>query len=96
MTAHKAGTESPRPAEAHKEAKELTLDRVTPPRRVEVVKVESDHGAKRQLAQLGILAGAVLCVVRAAPMGGPVLVEVRGSEVAIGRGLARHVRVKLL
>ncbi len=73
------------------------LDQVPAQSRVEVVQVESDHGARRQLAQLGIRKGGVLHVVRCAPMGGPILVEVQGSNtVAIGRGLARHVKVRIL
>jgi len=35
-------------------------------------------------------------VRRAAPLGGALLVEVGGSTVALGRGLARRVRVRLL
>jgi ferrous iron transport protein A len=62
----------------------------------EVVTVEGGRGARRHLAQLGIQPGGVLLVVRSAPMGGPILVEVRGSTVAVGRGLACKIRVRLL
>ena len=73
-----------------------TLDQLPAKSRAQVVRVESGHGTERQLAQLGIHAGATIRVVRCAPWGGPILVEVQGGTVAIGRGLARHVRVRLL
>jgi len=79
-----------------KEEASCPLDRVPATTRAEVLHTPSGHGCERQLAQLGILAGATLRVVRAAPLGGPILVEIQGSTVAIGRGLARRVRVKIL
>lgn len=48
------------------------------------------------LAQLDIRGGEVLEVKRAAPWGGPILVETNGSVVAVGRGLARKVLVEVL
>lgn len=93
---HRLVTQLPSPPQALTEAKTCSLDRVTRSGRVEVLRVNSDHGAKRQLAQLGILAGAIITVKKTAPLGGPVLVEVRGSLVAIGRALARKVQVEML
>jgi ferrous iron transport protein A len=72
------------------------LDRVPECHWAEVVEVDGGQGANRRLAQLGILVGATVHVLRAAPLGGPVLVEVQGSTVAVGRGLARKVSVRLM
>ena len=72
------------------------LDRVPSCARAEVLAVTNDRDANRRLAQLGILVGAKLHVLRSAPMGGPVLLEVQGSTVALGRGLARGVSVRVL
>jgi len=33
-------------------------------------------------------------VLRAAPLGGPLLVEVNGREIAIGRGVAENIFIK--
>jgi len=62
---------------------------------LEVVEVNSEPGIRRQLALLGIAAGAVLYVRRAAPLSGPILVEVNGSAIAIGRKLAHGIRVRV-
>lgn len=48
------------------------------------------------LEQLGIRAGETLNIRRRAPLGGPILVEGSGGRVAIGRGLARKVKVQVL
>jgi ferrous iron transport protein A len=72
------------------------LDRAPRDCELEVVEIDGGLGALRQLANLGILTGAILQVRRAAPLGGPVLVEIRGSTVAVGRGVARKVLVRMV
>lgn len=46
-----------------------------------------------RLARLGIVPGAEVEVISRAPVGGPVLVQVNGARVALGRGVARKVVV---
>jgi Fe2+ transport system protein FeoA len=50
-------------------------------------------GAK--LSQLGLLPGSRIRVLRAAPLGGPVLVEVNGRSIALGRRIASRIRVEV-
>lgn len=52
-------------------------------------------GAVKRLADLGILAGTRIKVVRKAPFGGPIEIEVGGSRFMIGRGLAERVLVEV-
>ena len=73
----------------------ISLDRVDAPGTVQVLDTDG-RGVTRQLAQLGIRAGKIVKVRRLAPMGGPVLVESGGTTVAVGRGMARKVTVRLL
>ncbi len=51
-------------------------------------------GASERLADLGLLNGTVAQVVRPS-CGGPMLLEVRGSRLAIGRGLASKLLVQV-
>ena len=74
----------------------LSLDQVRAPSRVEVLEVVGGRGARQMMAQLAIRVGGVLRVKRAAPLGGPILVESNGGVVAVGRGLARKVIVRVL
>ena len=47
-----------------------------------------------KLNQMGIRPGDSMRVLRIAPMGGPVLIEVNGREVALGRGVAEKIFVE--
>ncbi len=47
-----------------------------------------------RLSRMGIVPGAEVKVVSKAPVGGPILVEVNGAQVALGRGVARKVVVR--
>jgi Fe2+ transport system protein FeoA len=74
----------------------LSLCQALSGQQVEVLQIIAGQNAMRQLAQLGIRVGSRVVIQRCAPLGGPVLVESAGSTVAIGRGLARKVSVKIL
>ncbi len=69
---------------------------ILPPGRLaRVVSVAGGRGLTLRLASMGILPGALLSLVRGGP-GGPVIVDVLGSRVIIGRGMAHRVTVQEL
>jgi len=72
----------------------LSLDEVPPGRRARVVRIEAGTRALRRLVEMGLTPGTVVEVV--ADYGGPILVRVRGTVLAIGRGMARKVLVELV
>ena len=72
------------------------LDRAPQRKCLEVVEVPQGRGVARSLAQLGVFVSEKLRVRSAAPWSGPILVEVGGTTVAIGRCLARRIKVRLL
>jgi Fe2+ transport system protein FeoA len=47
-----------------------------------------------KLKQHGLHLGDTLRVLRSAPLGGPLLVEVDGRELALGRAVAEHLLVE--
>jgi ferrous iron transport protein A len=51
-------------------------------------------GMEHKLRQLGLLPGDTARVLRYAPLGGPVLIEVGGRSIALGRGIASKVEVE--
>lgn len=59
---------------------------------VEIVSVDGGIGAHRKLADLGLTPGKRAEVVTRQP-GGPVLVAVGGTRIAVGFGLAMKVKV---
>jgi Fe2+ transport system protein FeoA len=74
----------------------IWLDTLPKASRAEVVRLLCDPPTIRRLADLGIVVGAVLSLHRSAPLGGPVVVGVQGSQVALGRQLARQMMVRIL
>lgn len=59
-----------------------------------LVEVHGGPGAALRLRRLGLRPGARVRTIALGPWGGPVLVEVDGCRVALGRGLARRVLVR--
>jgi ferrous iron transport protein A len=60
--------------------------------RVAIVAVDGGAGAQRKLAHLGLAPGKTIEIVTRQP-GGPLLVAVGETRVAVGFGLALKVRV---
>lgn len=60
-----------------------------------VCRIEGGHGLKRHLACLGIRPNKEICRVASQPFRGPVVVEVDGKQVAVGRGMCRRIWVEV-
>lgn len=58
------------------------------------VRLEGGRRFLARLHQIGLHSGDTVRVLRTAPFGGPVLVEVNGREIALGRGIAEKIRVE--
>jgi ferrous iron transport protein A len=50
---------------------------------------------RAKLNQYGLYVGDEVRVVRVAPLGGPLLVEINGREIALGRAVAEKILVEL-
>ena len=73
----------------------LPLVALEPGETARVYAERGGHGAARRLAALGLTPGQPVRILSAG-RGGPVLVEVRGSRIALGRGMAAKVLVRRL
>lgn len=56
--------------------------------------IGGERNARQQLRELGLFPGDTVRVVRRAAFGGPLLVECRGTQIALGRGIAENVKVE--
>lgn len=63
-------------------------------RQVKIVGIKAGRGAVMNLSHLGLNIGNVVKCIRKSPFKGPVVVIHRGSEVAIGYGLAQKILVE--
>ena len=73
----------------------MALDTVEVKRKVRVILFDGGHRVRAHLNTLGIHIGDWLTVVERAPFRGPVLVEVNGTRLALGRGVAAKIRVEI-
>ena len=62
--------------------------------RLVVETIDGDRGLMAQLGGMGIHPGDEVMVVRASHFHGPVLLEVHGTRVAVGRGMAERITVR--
>jgi len=63
---------------------------------VRIAYFRGGFGLMNRLNRFGIYPGDVVRVVRQAPFQGPILLEVRGMEIALGRGIAFHIMVEVV
>jgi ferrous iron transport protein A len=72
----------------------MTLIQVKTGQTVRIIHFEGGLGFEHKLRQLGLVPGDNARVLRHAPLGGPILVEVDGRSIALGRGVASRVIVE--
>ena len=72
----------------------MTLEQVRPGRSARIVAIDGGHGVQGRLRQMGIHPGDIVLVRSSGAFRGPLLVDVHGCRVAVGRGIARRITVE--
>ena len=78
---------------AEKISTKATLDGLAPKTRARVVAVRGTGAVARRLMEMGVVPGAPVSVVRAAPLGDPLEVRVRNYHLALRRSEAQTIEV---
>ena len=63
---------------------------------VRIMNFRGGRGIQRRLAQLGFLPGNKVRIIRVAPFHGPLILEVEGREIVLGRRVASHIFVEYI
>jgi len=71
-----------------------SLDQLAPGSRCVVKVVAAQNGARRRLLEMGFVPGTSLRVVRLAPLGDPMEIELHGYHVSLRRSEARAILVE--
>ncbi len=71
-----------------------TLDQIYEDRKAKVVDIQGGAGIRQRLSQMGIHPGDMITMVRYGVLRGPLLIEIHGSQVALGRGIASKIIVE--
>ena len=61
-----------------------------------VVSIDGDGAVARRLMEMGVVPGAPVCVIKAAPLGDPIEVRVRGYHLALRRTEAQTIQVVIM
>ncbi len=68
-----------------------TLDQLYESKGAKVIDVQGGQGIRQRLSQMGIHPGDTITILRCGALRGPILIEVHGSQVALGRGIASRI-----
>lgn len=67
-----------------------------PGHRVEIVEFANESGKISRLLDMGITPGSQVTVMAVHPFKGPVVIEIDGAQIAIGRRIAHYITVRPL
>ncbi|MBC7081234.1 MAG: ferrous iron transport protein A [Thermoplasmatales archaeon] len=74
---------------------EIPLVDLEPGKEGIIASIEGGFGLKRRIRSIGLREGKNLRVIASHPFGGPIVVEVDGREISIGRGMAMKIFVEI-
>ncbi|MCD6362584.1 MAG: ferrous iron transport protein A [Synergistetes bacterium] len=72
----------------------ISLDRLREGERGRVVSIMGGRGFRMRLIQLGVMPGIEVRVSKSAFFGGPIMIEVNNTRVALGKGVASRIWVE--
>ncbi len=72
----------------------MTLDQLSIGANARVVDFVGGPGLYRKLSQMGIHPGDTIVVSGSGAFRGPILVEIHGIRIALGRGVARRILIE--
>lgn len=75
--------------------KQIQLNQVRQNLWVIVIHVDAGLKATQRLSGLGIVPGTPIRVLSEAPFHGPIQIEVRGTRLVLGQGLAQKIMVRM-
>ena len=73
---------------------EISLENLIKDQTGIVEHIHAGFRATQRLTGLGITPGTEITMISSAPFGGPIQIMIRGTKLAIGRGLARKINLR--
>ena len=74
--------------------KSISLTDIKEGQRGTIASILGGRMAVKRLADLGLTPGTEIIVLRKTQLYGPVEIEVRGSNIALGRGIALKIQIE--
>ncbi|MBN1481942.1 ferrous iron transport protein A [candidate division KSB1 bacterium] len=73
----------------------MTLDQAKSNQRVEICQIDGGWCLRQRLNQIGLYVGAHVIIKQSSAFGGPLVIVYNNSQIAIGRGMAAHIQIKI-
>jgi len=73
----------------------MILSEMKPGQKASVIKIVNGSVSERRLFEIGIVPGASLHLLSRHPFHGPLIIQVGGSKIALGRRMAKSVEIEL-
>lgn len=79
----------------NKSKNELSLDKLKPGKRGTVVNIKSSGALRRRIIDMGITPGAEVIMRKAAPLGDPLEINIRGYELSLRKADAGEITISM-
>lgn len=74
----------------------ISLDQIGENKKAKVIAIQGGWGIRGRLSHMGIHPGDLITVLRYGALGGPILIEIHGFQISLGRGVAARILVEEL
>ncbi len=74
----------------------IELDKAPCDRMLEVMAINGDHTWQKRFEAMGIIKGRHLRKIASQPFGGPIVIEMGGSKISLGRNIAAKIEVEMV
>ncbi|MHC1610907.1 MAG: FeoA family protein [Candidatus Methanospirareceae archaeon] len=83
-------------SDTKRDERAIPLTSLLPGERAKIIGLKGGRGRERHFRTMGLMEGKIVRVIAAQPARGPVVIDVEGTQIAIGRGMARHILIQKL
>lgn len=73
---------------------QISLEKLSRGQKAEIIDIAGGRMSTKRLADLGLIQGTRIKILSKAILGGPIEIEIKGSKLVLGRGLAAKILVK--
>ncbi|MGB2841067.1 MAG: FeoA family protein [Halobacteriota archaeon] len=81
-------------SDMNSDGKAVPLTSLFPGERAKIVALGHGIGRQRHFRTMGLKEGKIVEIIAIQPARGPVVLNVEGTQIAIGRGMARHISIQ--
>ncbi|HUV03181.1 MAG TPA: FeoA family protein [Desulfobacteria bacterium] len=74
----------------------VPLTSLLPGERARIVALGHGKGQQHHFRTMGLMEGKIVKLIATQPARGPFVIDIEGTQIAVGRGMARHILIEKL